>query len=224
MKSRPLAGASRNRVSAAAAAFIFAFPASSPAQAPGPDVGRAGVRHFVVDTVDNVARYRVREQLAGFDLPNDAVGVTRSVSGTLRLDENGRLIANGSRFVVDLRQLASDRERRDRYLQRRTLRTDTFPTATLVPTAVHGLTSLPGTGSASFEVVGDLTIRGVTRPTTWKVTASFDGEVIAGTAATAFNFNAFSLDVPRVRSVLSIEDNIRLEYDFRLVPAVAESP
>jgi hypothetical protein len=64
---------------------------------------------------------------------------------------------------------------------------------------------------------GDLTINGVTQPVTWDVTASANDHGVTGTARTAFTFGTFDLAIPRVRSVLSVDDDIRLEYDFNLV-------
>jgi polyisoprenoid-binding protein YceI len=100
--------------------------------------------------------------------------------------------------------------------------TDSFPTVTLVPTEIRGFTgTLPASGTQSFDMVGDLTVRGVTRPTTWKVTANFAGGEVSGTAATAFTFTEFGLTQPRVPVVLSVADTIKLEYDFKLVPKPA---
>ena len=175
-------------------------------------------QRFVVATEGNEARYRVRERLMNMDLDNDAVGVTREIVGQLFVDAQGRVVRDSSRIVVTLKSLKSDRERRDGFLQRRTLQTDSFPTVTLVPTAIRGTTGgLPTSGSATFELLGDLTIRGVTRPTVWQVTARADGGAVAGTAATAFTFKDFSIDQPRVPVVLSVADTIKLEYDFRFV-------
>jgi hypothetical protein len=63
----------------------------------------------------------VREQLANVDLPNDAVGATSAITGQLVLDAQGQVVPGASRFVIDVTTLKSDRERRDGYLQRRTL-------------------------------------------------------------------------------------------------------
>jgi hypothetical protein len=42
---------------------------------------------------------------------------------------------------------------------------------------------------------------------------------VVGTATTRFPFGRFDLEIPRVRSVLSVDDDIRLEYDFRFEPS-----
>lgn len=165
----------------------------------------------------NEVRYLVREQLAGFDLPNDAVGRTGAVTGGISLDESGRVIPGESEFVIQIGGLTSDKERRDGYVRRRILVADSNPTVVLKPTALRGVTlPLPAAGTRSLELVGNLTVKGVTRPTTWRVQATFAGDTVSGTAATAFTFSDFELVQPRVPVVLSVADTIRLEYDFRM--------
>ena len=161
---------------------------------------------------------RVREQLAGFDLPNDAVGKSGKVSGGIAFDADGRLLPAGSRFAVDASTFVSDRERRDSYVGARLLNAQQFPEVVFVPTEVRGV-KLPvvGTESSSFEVLGDLTVRGVTRPTVWRVRAKLEDGRVSGTASTRFVFDDFQMEKPRVRSVLSVADTIGLEYDFNLV-------
>ncbi|GBD10940.1 Protein YceI [bacterium HR23] len=163
------------------------------------------------------ARYRVREQLARLNFPSDAVGTTQQVSGTLRLDPSTLAILEGSKFTVDLRTLRSDESRRDQYIQRNTLETHLYPYAEFIPHQVIGLTGpLPTQGEARFQVAGDMTIHGVTRPITWEVEATFSESGVRGQARTAFKFGDFGMTIPRVMAVLSVEDNIRLELDFVL--------
>lgn len=163
------------------------------------------------------ARYLVREQLAGLSFPNDAVGTTSAIEGNLALDVRGRVLPGDSRFTVDLRTLQSDQGRRDNYLRRNTLETDRYPHAVFVPTEVRGLpVPLPQTGTVSFDLVGDLTIRDASRRVTWVATATIHGQDLSVKARTAFRFAEFGLRIPRVASVLSIEDNIRLEIDLLL--------
>lgn len=189
--------------------------------APGPGAADAPAAvRFEVVPEGSEARYRVREQLAGLDFPNDAVGVTDQVRGAIAFDENGAVIRDRSRFVVDLAGLKSDRDRRDGFVRRRILETDRYPEAVLVPTGLRGLTfPLPGSGVASFQLVGDFTVHGVTRSTVWDVDATFSGGEVRGTASTAFTFEDLDLEKPRVPLVLGVEDDIRLELDIHLVAA-----
>ena len=89
---------------------------------------------FVIGTTGNEARYRVREQLMGKDLPNDAVGVTNAITGSILAYPDGRIVKDSSKIIIDVRTLKSDQSRRDGFLQRRTLETEKYPTVELVPT------------------------------------------------------------------------------------------
>lgn len=160
------------------------------------------------------ARYRVREQLAGVNFPSDAVGVSKQVQGVVRLDRNGRAL-EGSRFTVDLSALASDQARRDNYLRRNTLNTAQYPLAEFVPKEVRGLSfPLPASGKATVQIVGDLKIRDVTRSVTWEGEVEFRGDTAILQARTSFTFRDFGLTQPRVLSVLSVDETIRLEVSF----------
>jgi polyisoprenoid-binding protein YceI len=166
----------------------------------------------------NEARYRVREQLARFDFPNDAVGVTTAIRGALVLNPDGSVVLGASRFEIDLTALQSDNTRRDNYVRRNTLETERYPLAIFEPSAIEGLAvPLPRSGEFELSVHGNLTVHGVTRPTTWAVTAVATGDAFTGSAVTELTFSDFDMSIPRVASVLSVRDLIRLEYDFHLV-------
>ena len=118
-------------------------------------------------TTGTTARYKVREQLAGISFPSDAVGTTTAVTGVIVVNPDGSLDAKQSRISVDLRELKSDQELRDGYVQKQTLETDRFPTLQFVPTRAEGLPKpLPAAmqAQAGFRLIGDMTLHGVTIP------------------------------------------------------------
>ena len=173
---------------------------------------------FVLAPTGNAVRYRVRERLVGRELPNDAVGETKSITGGIAIDSSGKVIREASKFVVDAGTFVSDNNRRDGYVRARLLETEQHPEIVLVPTDVRGVSlPLPTSGNRPIEVTGDLTVRGVTRATTWKGMAQFQNGRLTGSAATAFTFNDVQMEQPRVRVLLSVADTIRLEMDFNLV-------
>jgi polyisoprenoid-binding protein YceI len=176
----------------------------------------AAIRYVTVDQ-GNSARYRIREQLVGVDLPNDAVGETKGVTGVIAADKTGKVLSDESKFIIDVTTLKSDKDRRDGFVQRRVLETGQYPTVTFVPTAVRGISlPLPKSGSRTFDMIGNLTVRGATKPTTWKVNAQFAPNTLTGHATTAFTFTDFGIDQPRVPVVLSVGDTIKLELDFSM--------
>jgi len=174
---------------------------------------------WVMSPENSEARYRVREQLAGFDFPNDAVGKTNAVAGAIVLSDDGSVFSDQSEIRVQLTTLATDNQRRDGYVRSRTLEVEEYPEAVLVPLRFLGLSGpIPETGTATFQLEGSLTLHGVTQTTVWEVTAEFGAESISGLATTAFQFDTFGIAVPSVARVLSVDDNIRLELQFHFVP------
>lgn len=170
------------------------------------------------------ARYRSLEVLAGRGV-NEAIGKTPEISGTLLFDASGAVIPEQSKVIVDLRNLQSDNAMRDRYIQRMTLQTADYPTADFVLTAAPGLPlPLPTSGTVAFELVGDLTLHGVTRPTTWQATASFNENELTGAATTTVLLTDFGMEPPRAGPVVSIEDAVRIELDVRgtIAPSLAD--
>lgn len=171
---------------------------------------------------ESEARYRVREQLIGQSLPGDSIGRTKTVSGAIVLDATGIIISEQSKFTVDLRTLKSNESRRDNYIQGTTLQTRRHPMAEFVITGTRGLQSLitPPSQETAFQLLGDLTIRGVTRPATWQVSMQPASSDLTGTAVTTFALTDFGMTPPRVGPVLSIEDKVTLELDFKLRQSV----
>ncbi len=169
----------------------------------------------MVDTSNSHASYRAQEQLAGRDLPSQAVGTTSDVSGSIVLAPDGSIAADQSQIQVDLGSLTSDQSRRDNYIKGNTLQISRFPSATFVPHAAQGLPSpLPTSGQATFQLSGDLTVHGVTKPVTWQVTAQFDAGSVTGDATTNVNISDFGMTPPKAGPVLSIQDGLTLELNF----------
>ena len=179
-------------------------------QTPAPAVG---VRLEV--TKGSRAEYRVREQLARLNLPNDAVGTTEALTGAIVIRPDGSF-APDSKLTVDLRTLKTDEARRDAFLRENTLHTDRFPLTEFVPRRHKGLpTPLPSSGTAKFQLIGDMTLHGSSSEQSWDVEASFAGDLVTAKAMTRFTFAKFGLSEPKVMGLLSVVDDIRLELNIR---------
>jgi polyisoprenoid-binding protein YceI len=178
---------------------------------------KASIR-FLLAPDGSAAHYRVREQLMGHDFPNDAVGETKSLTGAIAFDATGKVIRDESKFTLEAGTFVSDQNRRDGYVRGRLLESDDYPTITFVPTEVRGVKPpVPKSGSAQIQLLGDLTVHGVTRPTVWNGTVDFNNSGLTGTASTAFTFQDIQMDRPRVPVLLSVADTIKLEINFNLV-------
>ena len=201
--------------------------ASEPNDAPpGQIAGAPAASAFVVPTpgpgeivinvgADATARYLVREELANVRTPGDAVGETSDVTGIIVFGPDGTVKSESSHITVDLSSLRSNETRRDNFLRRRSLESDRFPMAEFDIRSARGLTwPLPESGEVSFQLVGDMTVHGVTNDQIWDVTAQFNGGSVEGLAETSFTFDKFDMDKPSLFFILSVDDNIRLEVDF----------
>jgi len=164
---------------------------------------------------DNEARYRVREQLARLSFPSDAIGATRSVTGTIIAKTDGTVLP-GSLVRVDLSSLKSEEAQRDRFIKNNPLQTSRYPFTEFVPTALQGLALPLQSGPVAFKLVGNMTIKDVTKPVTWDVKGTVTGDEATGQATTSFNFDYFNLSKPSVFVVLTVEDPIHLEIDLHL--------
>ena len=182
---------------------------------PAPDPTKASKLEIAEGTK---ARYKVREQLAGISFPSEAVGTTESVTGTIVLNPDGSIDSARSKLTVDLRTLKSDQQMRDGFIQSRTLETEKFPTIEFVPRRAVGLpVPLPAgmQAQAGFQLIGDLTLHGVTNEATWNVVATFGNDQVAGRATTTLAFGTFNLTKPSLARLLSVDDKIELEIEFR---------
>jgi polyisoprenoid-binding protein YceI len=194
---------------------------STPDASPSASPSAADVAFtFAVDAAQSTARYRAMEELSGIGA-NEAVGETQAIIGTLLFD-NSYVPLAGSRIDVDLRTLVSDESRRDNFLYDNVLETGEFPLATFIVTGVAGLDAgLPDGEEVTFQLVGDLTLHGVTNPATWEVTAKRDGDSVTGSANTSFVLDDYEMEKPIVGPVVSIDDEIKLEID--VVAAAVEA-
>jgi polyisoprenoid-binding protein YceI len=200
-------------------------PASPSAPAGQPGGGRANVpppdptKPAKLEIAEGTkARYRVREQLAGISFPSDAVGTTEAVTGTIVLNPDGSIDAARSKLTVDLRTLKSDQQMRDGFIQNRTLETAKFPTIEFVPKKAVGLpVPLPAgmQAQAGFQLVGDMTLHGTTSEATWNVVATFGNDQVAGRATTTVQFGTFNLTKPSLARIMSVDDKIELEIEFK---------
>lgn len=194
-----------------------AMPSPEPTSPPSPTAAATatGVLTFVVSSTSK-ATVRVNEQLADRPTPNDAVLTTSAFTGEFTLLADGTFDPR-SKITVDLRTLQSDNRLRDGFIKDRTIETDRFPNAELVPTKTTGLAlPLAASGTFSFVLEGRMTVHGVQKDLRFDVTAERRGADLTATAKVTPNmkFGDFGMTQPRVLSVLSIADDIRLEVEL----------
>ncbi|HEV8469392.1 MAG TPA: YceI family protein [Candidatus Limnocylindria bacterium] len=163
------------------------------------------------------ATVRVREQLVGVSLPSDAVLTATGATGSFELKGDGTF-ASASKIGFDLTTLSSDERNRDNFIKQDTLQVRQFPKAEFVPTKVTGL-SLPlaTSGTFTFTLTGNMTIRGATKEVTFDVVAKRDRSDLTATATAnpSWKFGDFGMTAPSVPfRVVSVTDEIRVAIDL----------
>ena len=163
------------------------------------------------------ATIRVREQLVGVSLPSDALLTATGAKGSFELNADGTF-ESGSKITFDLTTLSSDERDRDNFIKNDTLQVRQFPTAGFVPTKTSGLVlPLATSGTFTFTLTGNMTIRGKTKEVTFDVTAKRDGGDLTATATAnpSWKFGDFGMTAPSVPfKVLSVTDEIRATIDI----------
>ena len=143
------------------------------------------------------------------------VGTTPGVSGEIKLDFEQADWVQAAQFTVDMTGLRTDQDRRDNWLRDNAIQTDRFPQATFVKTAVSGLPASYSEGEeVTFEMTGDLTVRDVTRPVTFVVTAVLTGDTLQGTATTRLNLSDLGITPPNFANTLTVADPFAIEVSL----------
>lgn len=198
--------------SATQAPAVSTSPPTSTATAAVP----AGTVRFAATPFKGLATVKVEEHLAANLINTDAILTSNGVDGVLTLNADGSF-ASDSRIVVDMTRLSSDQSLRDKWIQLFGIETGTFKTSTFVPQKATGLPSpLPANGQWTFTLDGTMTVHGVTKPASWKASATRAGRDLTGTATTLIQWAAFDVAKPQaaVTQVVSVSDDIRLELKF----------
>ena len=168
---------------------------------------------------ESEARFVIDEVLN--DAPKTVIGTTDQVAGEIAINPQDPTQTRVGVIQVDARALTTDSEFRNRAIKNQILETDQYEYVTFTPTEIIGLPQAGAVGTPyTFQVVGDLTIRDVTKQVTFDVTATAAAASrIEGTATTSIAYADYGISIPQVRQVASVADQVRLELDFVAVAA-----
>jgi polyisoprenoid-binding protein YceI len=205
-----------------AAAYIFR-PAATPSgalSAQPVDVGEETVTPGAVIVAEIVqsesqARFLIDEILNG--APKTVVGVTDQVAAQILIDPDNPANVQMGPVQVNARTLATDNGFRNRAIQNEILDTGEFEFITFNPRSFIGLPASGAIGETfEFQIVGDLTVRDVTREVTFDMTVTVDSATrLYGLGQTTISREEFGLGVVRLpRQVAELADPVILEIEF----------
>jgi polyisoprenoid-binding protein YceI len=182
------------------------------AQEPGASSPEA-LRFQIVQEKSEV-RFTIPEVLRG--QPNDVVGKSNQVAGEIAVDPNDLGTAKIGVIQVNARTLQTDDTRRNRAINNFILNTRTHEYITFTPTEIRGLSGKAEVGKLlTFQIAGNLTIRDVTKPVVFDVTAQADSATqLSGTATTTINRADYNLRIPNVPFVANVGEQVKLDIDF----------
>ncbi|GIV65623.1 MAG: YceI family protein [Chloroflexota bacterium] len=144
-----------------------------------------------------------------------AVGVTTEVRGEIYANLSNPPESSIGVIEVDISQFKSDSSRRDGVIRNQWLESARYPIARFEPLRVEGLpqTYTEATPYA-FRVVGNLTVKDVTREVAFDITAQLQGETLTGKATTTILMSDFGVGPISILGVLNTEDEVKLTFDF----------
>jgi polyisoprenoid-binding protein YceI len=159
-------------------------------------------------------RFILSEVLRG--QPTTVVGATDQVAGEIAVNPNDLSTAQVGVIQVNARDLATDNNQRNQAIRNRILHTNDYEFITFTPTAVIGLTGSAQPGDTfTFQLAGNLTIRDVTQPVVFEVTATVDAlNQLSGTAVTTVQRADYDLNIPSVPQVANVSEAVQVELDF----------
>ena len=159
-------------------------------------------------------RFILSELLRG--QPKTVVGATSQVAGEIAVNPSDLSTAQVGVIQVNARDLTTDSNQRNQAIRNRILNTDSFEFITFTPTGINGLDGSAQPGDTfTFQLAGDLTVRDVTQPVVFEVTATVDAlNQLSGTAVTTIQRADYNLNIPSVPQVADVSEEVRVELDF----------
>ena len=173
---------------------------------------------FEIMQDESEVRFILDEDLRG--VRTTVTGRTNEVAGQIAVDFAAPANTELGEISINVRTLTTDNEFRNRAIKNRILETDAYELVTFVPTAINGLPEQVTLGEEmTFQIVGDLTIRNVTRPVTFDVTlVPVNDTRLEGKATTTLAYADFEIAIPAARAVSAVEDTVTLQLDFVATP------
>ena len=148
--------------------------------------------------------FRVREKFGALPAPNDAVGRSPAVVGGMTI-RNGQVTA--ALVTGDLRQLRSDKAKRDNVVRTRGLQTNLYPAASFQLTRPVNLVAARITYGrvANLGATGTLTLHGVTRQVQLPLQGRWDGDTLQVVGRLPVNLGDFRIQPPSVAGFVTVQ-------------------
>ncbi|HEY0908312.1 MAG TPA: YceI family protein [Candidatus Paceibacterota bacterium] len=198
-------------VIAVAAIATFAY-FLKPVSAPSQDINEVTSKLPAGSATSSVYRISQKESLVTFTMnellrgkPFLVVGTTTQIAGDIAVKDGKFDIGE---LAINAKTLVTDSASRNGAIARAILKSETPGNEFMIfrPSSNDFTGALAMGKEVSFNVMGDLTISGVTKPVTFKVTATVEAGKVTGTATTTLKRSDFNLKIPDLSFIANVDD------------------
>lgn len=192
-------------------AFLYSVrPASAPTQdiqavSDTLSATTSGSSLYRISQSESRAEFTVNEMLYG--KPKLVVGTTTQIAGDITVAGNKVVIGT---IKLNAKTLVTDSPQRNGALSRLILKAEDPANEFMVfvPTSNDFTGTIEAGKQISFNVTGDFTISGVTKPATFKVALTPGTDKVTGTASTTIKRSDFNLKIPNLSFIANVDDAI----------------
>ncbi|MCL4251655.1 MAG: YceI family protein [Anaerolineae bacterium] len=194
-------------------------PTAEPTSAPTVEaaVPEAAARTlYRIAPANSLVMFALQEDLRG--VRTDVVGQTTEVAGDIIVDFANPSASEIGVIRINARTLATDNDFRNRALRSNILQSanDAYEFIEFRPTSLVGLPDSVSVGETyTFNIIGDLTITGVTQEATFTTYVTVDSETqIRGTATATAAYADWGIRIPNAPGVANVTPDVTLTIEF----------
>ena len=171
---------------------------------------------WIVQLQDDVfIGYEIEELFGSDTVKKTAVGKSQAVSGTLVIEDD--VLTEGN-ITVDMTQLQSDSSSRDSKMENEGLETNDFPEAKFVADANQSLkNSITKNEDVEVNISGKLTLHGVTKGISLKLTANWNSKVIVLSGEHEIQLSDYEISPPDTPFV-KVDDKGSIKFQLLFFP------
>lgn len=171
---------------------------------------------WIVQLQDDVfIGYEIEELFGSDTVKKTAVGKSQAVSGTLVIEDD--VLTEGN-ITVDMTQLQSDSSSRDSKMENEGLETNDFSEAKFVANANQSLKdSVTKNKDVEVNISGKLTLHGVTKDISLKLTANWNGKVIVLSGEHEIQLSDYEISPPDTPFV-KVDDKGSIKFQLLFFP------
>lgn len=188
-------------------------------------VPATGETLYRINPVDSSLTYSIDESFVGKGTTT-ATGTTSGIAGDLAINDQDLAKSRVGKIVVNVEQFRSDNNLRDARIRQDFLQSHQFPLATFSIEKLSGLEGKLVEGQTkTFTMDGMVTLKNVSAPATWKVTASLEEGTLTATATTIAKLSRFDAGPISISGLVKTSDDVKLTLKLKaLDPATNTIP